>query len=66
MTFYMMWFTTTLTVELLLVVLVTPVCRCLRLWGGVVLATEEGGDMLILLTGVGGALSALGLDIPAG
>lgn len=30
------------------------------------LATEEGGDMLILLTGVGGALSALGLDIPAG
>lgn len=30
------------------------------------LATEGGGDMLILLTGVGGALSALGLDIPAG
>lgn len=28
------------------------------------LATEGGGDMLILLTGVGGALSALGLDIP--
>lgn len=28
------------------------------------LATEGGGDMLILLTGVGGALSARGLDIP--
>lgn len=28
------------------------------------LVTEGGGDMLILLTGVGGALSALGLDIP--
>lgn len=26
---------------------------------------EGGGDMLILLTGVGGALSALGRDIPA-
>lgn len=25
---------------------------------------EGGGDMLILLTGVGGALSALGRDIP--
>lgn len=28
------------------------------------LVTEGGGDMLILLTGVGGALSALGRDIP--
>lgn len=28
------------------------------------LAMEGGGDMLILLTGVGGALSALGRDIP--
>lgn len=53
-----------LTVELLLVVLVTTACRCLRLWGGVVLVIEGGGDMLILLTGVGGALSALGRDIP--
>lgn len=53
-----------LTVELLLVVLVTTVCLCLRLWGGVVLAMEGGGDMLSRLTGVGGALSALGRDIP--
>lgn len=53
-----------LTVELLLVVLVTTVCRCLRLCGGVVLVMDGGGDMLILLTGVGGALSALGRDIP--
>lgn len=29
------------------------------------LVMEGGGDMLILLTGVGGALSALGRDIPA-
>lgn len=28
------------------------------------MVTEGGGDMLILLTGVGGALSARGLDIP--
>lgn len=42
----------------------TTACRCLRLCGGVVLAMEGGGDMLILLTGVGGALSALGRDIP--
>lgn len=28
------------------------------------LVMEAGGDMLILLTGVGGALSALGRDIP--
>lgn len=28
------------------------------------LAIEGGGDMLILFTGVGGALSALGRDIP--
>lgn len=28
------------------------------------LVTEGGGDMLILLTGVGGALSALGRDMP--
>lgn len=28
------------------------------------LVMEGGGDMLILLTGVGGALSALGRDIP--
>ena len=30
------------------------------------LLTEGGGDMLSLLTGVGGALSALGREIPAG
>lgn len=28
------------------------------------LAMEGGGDMLSLLTGVGGALSALGRDMP--
>lgn len=28
------------------------------------LVMEGGGDMLILLTGVGGALSALGRDMP--
>lgn len=28
------------------------------------LVMEGGGDMLILFTGVGGALSALGRDIP--
>ena len=30
------------------------------------LLTDGGGDMLSLLTGVGGALSALGREIPAG
>lgn len=30
------------------------------------LATEGGGDMLSLFTGVGGALSALGRDMPVG
>lgn len=53
-----------LTDELLLAVLVTAMCRCLRLCGGVVLAMEGGGDTLSLLTGVGGALSARGRDIP--
>ena len=58
---------TRLTVEeLLLVVLVTAVCRCLRLWGGVCVLTEGGGDMLSRLTGVGGALSALGREMPVG
>lgn len=53
------------TVEALLVVLLTAVGLCLRLWGGVVLVVVGGGGMLRRLTGVGGALSERGLDIPA-
>lgn len=54
------------TVEALLVVLLTAVGLCLRLWGGVVLVVVAGGGMLSRLTGVGGALSERGLDIPEG
>lgn len=53
------------TVEALLVVLVTAVGRCRRLCGGVVFMVVGGGGMLSLFTGVGGALSERGRDIPA-
>lgn len=52
------------TVEALLVVLATAVGRCLRLWGGVVLVVVVGVGILSRLTGVGGALSDRGREIP--
>ncbi len=52
------------TIEVLLVVLATAVGRCLRLWGGVVLVIVGGVGILSRLTGVGGALSERGREIP--
>lgn len=46
-----------------IVALFTVTARCLRLWGGVVLVAVFWG-MLSLLTGVGGALSDRGREMP--
>lgn len=48
-----------------MVALFTVTARCRRLWGGVVLITVFWG-MLSRLTGVGGALSERGREMPAG
>lgn len=46
-----------------IVALFTVTARCLRLWGGVVLIAVLWG-MLSLFTGVGGALSDRGREMP--
>lgn len=46
-----------------IVTLFTVTARCLRLWGGVVLVAVFWG-MLSLFTGVGGALSDRGREMP--
>lgn len=53
-----------LTVLVFIVALFTVTARCLRLWGGVVLIAVLWG-MLSLFTGVGGALSERGREMPA-
>lgn len=53
-----------LTVLVFIVALFTVTARCLRLWGGVVLIAVFWG-MLSLFTGVGGALSDRGREMPA-
>lgn len=51
------------TVLVFMVALFTVTARCRRLWGGVVLMTVFWG-MLSRLTGVGGALSERGREMP--